>query len=246
MNNTTIQLLISTRFIKSVLISLILLLFSNSFTYSLIFLSFLCFSFLFNDIIDFYYNKDKYCHPKRPLPSGKISIKLAFIYTILLLSLTIIFSIYYSHEIILFMLICSVLYSYFLKKYIPLFATIFWVFIVTFGFLYINNPDITIYITTFLIFYSREIILDLRDVKTDLIYCETKSLPAIIKDNTYILSFLLIFLSSIILFINDYVILSFVVLFVLFFILFVYLLSDNKLKNTVVSMFGFFPIILLV
>jgi geranylgeranylglycerol-phosphate geranylgeranyltransferase len=132
------------------------------------------FGFLFNDLIDV--KKDRVGHQNRPLPSGRISIKKFSTWTSILLFFAIIIAAYIDSFLFLYCILLSallILYSLVNNKWGGI-ANILCAFIVS---LYFSigifnekfNPYMIIMtISVFLFIWSREILLDIRDQKSDM------------------------------------------------------------------------------
>ena len=161
----------ATRFTPSVAAGLLLWIASEAIAYSIIYSLFLFFSFLLNDYLDFKSGKDIICHPKRPLPSGRIDEKTARLVLvclgITLFSTSIAFLDLMGVTTILLVTVISYIYSSFLKRLHPIIGTIVWCGAVTIAFLAPFGTEITVYLVFFLAFYSRELILDFRDDISD-------------------------------------------------------------------------------
>lgn len=191
----------TTRFVKSLLGSIIIYLLSNSVEYSIAGFIFLLFSYIFNDIVD--YKEDKLAHPSRPLPKGIINLTECKIIAIIIAILGL--GVAYLSEFFTFFIILylsSILYSYIFKKIIPSIGTLFWVILVVLLLLYPLNVSFIEYSLVFSFFYARELLLDYRDKKTDDKFCKSKSLPTILKNYFFILILILLInsvISSIIL-----------------------------------------------
>jgi len=185
-----------TRFLKSLLAGIVLLIISNSVNYAISGFIFLLFSFTFNDLVD--YEQDKKAHPDRALPKGILSKRESIILSIILLliGVSLLFNNqFYSYFLIFY--IASIIYSAFLKKIVPSIATFIWVLLIVFLVLLPLEAGIIEYLLVFSFFYFRELLLDLRDSKTDDQYCKTKSLPTLLGKYFFFLLFILFLISII-------------------------------------------------
>jgi 4-hydroxybenzoate polyprenyltransferase len=185
-----------TRMTSSILGSGVIYFISESLIHFSLSLIFLMFSFAFNDFIDFTTGKDKACHPSRALPSGKLSVSDAYLISAILGSLCVLLAIHMNWPIMIPLLIGSSIYSLFLKRLIPSVATAFWCGIVTILALYPISPPWYLYSVFFAFFYAREILLDLRDVEADDLFCATPSLASILKNKTFVFTVLMLLVAG--------------------------------------------------
>jgi len=148
-----------------------------------------CFANAHNDIIDF--EIDKINRPKRPLPSGKISIKAAYRTLVILVFFTMFFSILAGLKFALLFLFASLLstaYNRFLKG-LPLVGnftvallttTPVIIPIINFGF---PQPELSVLaFLAFMLTFAREITKDIEDMEGDKSK-NLKTLPLITNTN---------------------------------------------------------------
>lgn len=167
----------SARLVSSIASSMLLWVVSGESLYSLLFFLFLTFSFLINDLVDFMTGKDLICHPRRPLPSGRLTVKVsavgAAVVLVLLLSLSS-FTTGSSFQTISIMIATglSFIYSLAAKRLFPAIGTIVWVIAVAIAFLGAMKSiqPLPVYFLFFLTFYSRELLLDIRDINADKLF----------------------------------------------------------------------------
>ena len=182
-------LLESGRFVQASSAGILLYLVSGDYYYSLSFSLFLIFSFLINDLLDFMSGKDQLCHPERPLPSGRLSSRTSAIASIVTLTAIVIASSQFAafqQASLLVGLMLSVVYSLSIKRLFPAVGTLVWVLSVMVVFLGVFGHVLSIisYATFALIFYAREILLDIRDADTDEILAKGASVKLLGKKRT--------------------------------------------------------------
>jgi 4-hydroxybenzoate polyprenyltransferase len=159
--------------VPQALASAVLLYFSSGeWLYSVAFGLFLVLSFLINDAFDFVSGKDEICHPERALPSGRLSLTASLVASAIALGLLFLLSFEFSiyQQVSLFSgMVLSVAYSLALKRFYPAFGTIVWVISVAVVFLGVfGQPlDVGTYSIFAVVFYAREILLDIRDADAD-------------------------------------------------------------------------------
>ncbi|MBD3219138.1 MAG: hypothetical protein GF310_12760 [candidate division Zixibacteria bacterium] len=131
-----------------------------------------------NDIADF--EADKIDHPRRPLPSGKLSVRSAIILLQIMLVLGLVLSLLLNPQCFIIAAIASValfLYSLFIKR-IPLISNIWVALIAALTFIYTGylNPFYMLWdfnllnagtLMAFFFHFGRELIKDLQDVEGD-------------------------------------------------------------------------------
>ncbi|MFM2424080.1 MAG: UbiA prenyltransferase family [Candidatus Parcubacteria bacterium] len=169
------------RFGRSVVTALIVLPVTWRLDHYFIFTLFLLFSFAFNDWVDADMDKDG--HPNRPIPSGRVSENEAAVLSFVLLALGIYFSMFYALDLTkLFVYTCvaSVVYSWLLKRHVPLVATPIWTICVTFMVLTPTAISTLGWTLFFLVLYTHEVLLDMRDEKSDRIHCTTPSIATLL------------------------------------------------------------------
>lgn len=163
-----IALMESSRFLKSLGFSSLILLIGGSWQLALAVLTFLLFSYLFNDVVDA--DMDQLAHPERAIPSGRLTLTTATI-TALALAFTTI----YLLPIAVWCLIASAVYSWPLKRYYPLVATWFWVSSVVGMVALTTEANSYILLIFFVGLTWHEMLLDLRDQKTDQVFAKTQT-----------------------------------------------------------------------
>lgn len=126
-----------------------------------------------NDIID--KNADKINHPERPLPSGKISVRLAVIEYLVLVVSAVAISFFINRlalNVVLLTTVLLLIYSTRLKR-IPLLGNFTIAFLTGFAFIYggvaVDNPRAAVIPALFAFFinFIRELVKDLQDIKGD-------------------------------------------------------------------------------
>lgn len=151
--------------------ALVLYLFSANLSYSIAFLLLLAFSYSFNDILDYALGNDCEAHPHRPLPSGALSLKNALIGCVglaMLFCLQIVWMPSVSEkQVLLGGIAISALYSLFLKRWYPGFAMPIWSTMTVVVFLQATHVEPIYYVLCAVFFVGRELLLDVRDEKTD-------------------------------------------------------------------------------
>lgn len=168
----------TTRFFKSLFVSILFLFATNSLMYSLGVLLFLTFSFAFNDFVDA--NKDSIGHPERAIPSGKISRRNVLALSIILFILGILIAV--KTDFLIGFLIAfsfSLIYSSLLKPYIPILATFIWSLSVAIVFIQPFSREFLDFLGFMLVVYAYETLLDYRDIFADNQFCKTPTLAAI-------------------------------------------------------------------
>lgn len=174
----------SIRGFQSLASALILFVFSENLGYSVAFFLLLAFSYSFNDIFDFTLGNDSQAHPNRPLPSGALSLKFASIGCAILALLfcaqvALISSL--NEKLILIAGLCiSALYSLFLKRWFPAFAMPIWSAMTVVVFLKASDVETVCYVLCLMFFIGRELLLDIRDEKTDRLLAKMPSLATIL------------------------------------------------------------------
>lgn len=174
------------RFGRSVVTALIVLPVTWRLDHYIIFALFLLFSFAFNDWVDAEMDKDG--HPNRPIPSGRLNkIEAAFLSVGLL-----VFGIYFSAtyapdltELFPYACITSAIYSWILKRHMPLIATPIWAACVTFMVLTPTTISTLSWFLFFLVLYTHEVLLDIRDEKSDRVHCTTPSIATLLGKNCW-------------------------------------------------------------
>lgn len=187
----------TTRLYKSVLVSLLLGIFTHSISYGFMSILFLMFSFSFNDFIDA--TKDTLGHPQRAIPSGKITRETClYIAIILLLSAIFILSLNNSFLYgFLFIFFSSIIYSSVLKPYVAPTATVVWSMTISILFVQPFSTDILLFIAVGLIIYGYELLLDYRDIISDSLFCKRPTTAIVLgKDSIYV-AILLILIGSV-------------------------------------------------
>lgn len=146
--------------------------------------------FVLNDINDI--EKDRISHPKRPLPSGRISVRIALGVCISLLSLSFMFALMSGRIPILFEISLATLLIIFYTKIThrsgflanivtALLSTLPWIMTATIA---MEGDQIILpTLITFLLVLTREVILDIHDVVGDRV-AGIKTLPVIYGVNT--------------------------------------------------------------
>ena len=140
------------------------------------------YGFIMNDIHDI--NKDKIVHPNRVLPTGRMKCETAKYSALLFFSISLIFSFYISYSVMslttttLFLL---TFYSFINDKYgavANLITSLNTSFVFLIGMLAgdYNTVIIMLMVSTFFLIFSREIILDIRDMHGDKTHGK-KSIP---------------------------------------------------------------------
>jgi 4-hydroxybenzoate polyprenyltransferase len=177
----------TTRFYKSLFVSSILFIATDSVEYGVCVFLLLTFSFAFNDYIDT--SKDSVGHPHRAIPSGKISRLQGLVLSIILLilGLSVAFGTEFSFGFTLTFL-GSILYSLLLKPYIPLAATFVWSATVAIAFVQPFSNEFFDYFGVMLMIYAYETVLDFRDVIADNLFCKTPTLAALTGQYSILLS----------------------------------------------------------
>ena len=174
----------SIRGFQSLASALILFVFSENLGYSVAFLLLLAFSYSFNDIFDYMLGNDSQAHPNRPLPSGTLSLKSAAmgctILAMLFLAQVVFISSLHEKLILISGLCISALYSLFLKRWYPGFAMPIWSAMTVVVFLKASDVETVCYVLCLMFFIGRELLLDIRDEKTDRLLAKTPSLATIL------------------------------------------------------------------
>jgi len=175
----------TTRFLKSLAVGALLALATGSMHYGICATLFLMFSFAFNDWVDF--PKDKFGHPNRAIPSGKLTLNQAsYIWTALLV-IGVGWVIGFLSEYVLGFAIIyafSIIYSYVLKPNIPTLATPIWSSTLAILFLQSLSANLTIYVAVTIIVYAYELLLDYRDRESDKEFCKTPTLANILSKHS--------------------------------------------------------------
>lgn len=174
------------RFGRSVITALIVLPLSGRLDHYLVVLFIMLFSFTFNDWVDA--NMDKDGHPSRPIPSGRISEVEAALVSFGALGSGIYFSTTYAPDLTkLFAYACIIsgVYSWLLKRHLPLVATPIWTLCVTFIVLTPATISTLGWVLFFLVLYTHEVLLDMRDEKSDSIHCSTPSIATFLGQNCW-------------------------------------------------------------
>ncbi|GEM_PF-6316332 len=187
------------RFGRSMKSALLVLPLSWRVSHYVVFLVFLLFSFAFNDLVDREMDKDG--HPERPLPSGRISAMEAGTISLCLLFAGVCFA-YVWAEDLLKLFVCasgvSAVYSWILKRHVPLIATPLWALTVTTIVCLPAKITVTGWLVFFLVLYIHEVLLDMRDVEADRIHCSTPSIATLLgKYCWWYVLFLLLTFSSV-------------------------------------------------
>ncbi len=148
---------------------------------------FLAFSFAFNDLVDRGMDKDG--HPERPLAAGRLQFVHVIILCVSLAVLGLFVAYIYSNSIvwILFCYIGSIIYSWFLKRHVPIVSNLLWVTVVTVAVFYPISLDLIYYVFFWCVLYSHELVLDYRDRHSDSKHCTTPTIPVIFGDLTILL-----------------------------------------------------------
>ena len=245
----------TTRLAGSMAASLLIYASVSDYVYSVVSFIFLTFSFAYNDYVD--HKKDNIGHPDRAIPSGLLSRKMSLFIAISLLTLGLLSLLLVNlSNTILFLILYagSIFYSFLLKKYLPSIATPLWSLMITLMVSIPSNFGILEIFAIYSFFYGRELLLDYRDISSDLLFCKHPSLPAILKNKTYIFVSVLSMSTSICLFYSEMFIASSVALFVSLSIICLYMLQTSKnnlfssfpaLKYADNLMLACFPLILL-
>lgn len=174
------------RFGRSVVTALIVLPVTWRLDHYVIFILFLLFSFAFNDWVDADMDKDG--HSNRPIPSGRVSEVEAALLSLGLLVSGVYFSVIYAPDLTkLFVCACiaSGVYSWPLKRHVPLLATPVWTLCVTFMVLTPTTVSMLGWMLFFLVLYTHEVLLDMRDEKSDRIHCTTPSIATLLGQNCW-------------------------------------------------------------
>lgn len=176
----------TTRFLKSLLVALILSFFSGSLLYGVSVLFFLTFSFVFNDWVDV--SKDAVGHPHRAIPSGKITRTQAFVLAVVLLITGLILAFAFLDQYLLGLLtiyFLSVFYSLVLKPNLPILATPVWSTAIAILFVQPFTDDLHVYIATAIIVYGYEMLLDYRDIEADKQFSRTPTLANLLGKGSF-------------------------------------------------------------
>ncbi len=174
------------RFGRSVVTALIVLPVTWRLDHYTIFTLFLLFSFSFNDWVDADMDKDG--HPNRPIPSRRVSEFEAAMLSLGLLVSGLYFSVVYAPdltELFVYACIASGVYSWLLKRHLPLVATPVWTLCVTFMVLTPTAISALGWALFFLVLYTHEVLLDMRDEKSDRIHCTTPSIATLLGQNCW-------------------------------------------------------------
>ncbi|MGL4230917.1 MAG: UbiA family prenyltransferase [Casimicrobium sp.] len=155
---------------------------------------FLVASFLFNDLLDI--KKDRLGASHKATMQNLVSANhlravLGFVIASSILPLPGLSSTEFVTLCIAYLV--SAAYSAHLKRVAPLLATPLWCAAVVLVGTNVVGRSFGEFFYAFLFFYGRELLLDLRDVNVDGLYCKRRSLPcAIGSDRTILLSYLLV------------------------------------------------------
>jgi 4-hydroxybenzoate polyprenyltransferase len=144
---------------------------------------FLAFSFLWNDLIDYFTGKDFYAHPDRALPSGRLRPAVAAGAIVCLLAVAALLATLLPPGGMLRMGVffgLSGIYSFGLKQYFPIFATPLWCGVVSALAVYCVGGSTPFFILIFIYLYIREITLDARDAAADARLAVLKTLPDLV------------------------------------------------------------------
>jgi len=172
------------RFGRSVLSACLVLPLSWRFDHFLIFLCFLLFSFAWNDYVDRHMDTDG--HPERPLPSGRIAPIEACLLSGMLFAVGLVICLTWATDLTkLFTYGClvSALYSWVLKRHIPLIATPVCSLCMVCMMLYPTDVTVVVWIFLFIAHYIHEILLDMRDDTADAIHCTTPSITTLLGEH---------------------------------------------------------------
>jgi 4-hydroxybenzoate polyprenyltransferase len=184
------------RFGRSIVTALIVLPITWSLSHYVIFVCFLLFSFAFNDWVDAEMDRDG--HPNRPIPSGRVGASEAAVVSFALGASGVYFSINYFPELIkLFAYACvtSMVYSWIVKRHLPLVATPIWTLCVTFMVLTPATVSTVSWMLFFVVLYTHEVLLDMRDEKSDRIHCTTPSIATLLGQNCWWIVFSLLIIA---------------------------------------------------
>ena len=165
---------------RSVMSACLVLPLSWRLDHDVVFLFFLLFSFAWNDYVDRQMDEDG--HPERPLPSGRLTPAEAWLISVGLLSVGLFACLTWATDLIeLFAYGClvSALYSWSLKRHVPLIATPIWSLCVAYMVLLPTDITTVGWIVFFCILYAHEVLLDMRDDAADAIHCTTPSIATL-------------------------------------------------------------------
>ena len=185
------------RFKRSVMSACLVLPLSWRFDHYLVFLFFLLFSFAWNDYVDRRMDKDG--HPERPLPSGRLSPIEAWVISVGLLGLGFAVCLLWAvdlTELFAYSCLVSALYSWVLKRHVPLIATPIWSLCVTYMVLLPTDMTMVGWTIFFCILYAHEILLDMRDDVADTIHCATPSIATLLGKRCWWVVFALMLIAS--------------------------------------------------
>lgn len=169
------------RFGRSVKSALLVLPLSWRVSHYVVFLVFLLFSFAFNDLVDREMDKDG--HPERPFPSGRLSAMEAGTISICLLFAGVCFAYVWAEDLLRLFVYASgasAVYSWILKRHVPLIATPLWALTVTVVVCLPAGLTMSGWILFFFILYIHEVLLDMRDAHADRMHCTTPSIATLL------------------------------------------------------------------
>ncbi len=183
------------RFGRSVVTALIVLPLSWRLAHYVVFLVFLLLSFAFNDLVDREMDKDG--HPDRPLPSGRLMVGEACLISVGLFLVGCCFAYAWAKDLLLLFVYASgasAIYSWILKRHVPLMATPLWSLTVTVVVCLPTGMSANGWGIFFFILYIHEVLLDMRDAQADRIHCTTPSIATLLGPHCwwYVLALFLI------------------------------------------------------
>ncbi len=183
------------RFGRSIIGALIVFPLTWRIDHYVVFLFFLLFSYAWNDFVD--QDMDQDGHPNRPIPSGRISSTEALLLSLVLLSVGGFYSAVKMPDMLqIYGLFCflSAIYSWPLKRHLPLIATPVWTISVVSMALWPSDITVVGWLIFFVALYTHEFLLDVRDMESDRTHCTTPSLAVILGERSWYLVLGLFFL----------------------------------------------------
>ncbi len=191
----------TSRLVKSLLFSLVMYLLGMEPALAMLVFLGLAFTYSFNDFVDFLSGKDDICHPNRPLPSGRIGLRSAAWYVLLLFASSVTGALVLEVQSImpLYALIFGgVLYSAFFKYRLPVLATPFWCLLVALLIQEAMEASSAMLIGIWFIVMARELLLDLRDAESDFVVFGKRNLALALGGLHWVFSILLFTLAGLI------------------------------------------------